>query len=153
MRSAMNLVVVVMLAVACGQGSAGQTKTATSPTPQSVGTATLSETGCSFELPYHLPLHLISFTLVNKAKSSGRFLFSNIHDGSTFQDLLDYWNGPTGRLQRPGFVTEIGNVDVPSNSSGEMVVLVALAGTYAFSCGYADESGKVTGFFHELKAG
>jgi hypothetical protein len=151
MRAAKSLIMVAVLAMACGQ-SAGQTQTQASSTPQNVGGATLSETGCNFEISNHLPLHLVSFTLVNKTKYSGRFLFSNINHGSTFQDLIDYWNGPMGRVERPGFVTEIGNVDVPANGSGEMVVPITLPGTYAFSCGYADENAKVTGFFLELNA-
>jgi hypothetical protein len=152
MKVALNLLMIAVVA-ACGQTSASPSPAQATPSPEKFGVATLSETKCSFEMPDSLPLHEVSFSLVNKTKYTGRFIFSNIHDGHTFKDLIDYWNSPMGQVERPSFITEIGLTDVPTNTSSEMVAPVAVAGTYAFNCGYLGETGTVTGFFHELRAG
>lgn len=151
-RRLFTMLVVVAVAAACGSETAESTHS--SPTPQVFGTATLSETGCAFAMPDNLPLREVKFTLVNKTAYAGRFILGYIHDGHTFKDLIDYWNGPSGQGGEPDFTSEIRFVDVRTSGSGEMVATIVVAGTYAFHCGYFDPAiGKVRGFWHELKAG
>ena len=104
-------------------------------------------------MPDQLPKGaMVSFTLINKTKYLGRFIFSYIEEGHTFQDLLDYWNGPMGQVERPSFITEIGLWNVNTGGRSQIAAPVVLSGTYAFHCGYPDDTGKVIGFFHELRA-
>ena len=146
------LLTLVVIVAACGSETAVGTQS--SPTPQVFGSATLSDTDCAFAMPDKMPLGEVRFTLVNKTAYTGRFILGNIHQGYTFKDLIDYWNGPMGQVEAPSFMSELRLVDVSTNSSGEMVAAVAVAGTYAFQCGYLDPgNGKVKGFWHELKAG
>jgi hypothetical protein len=148
-----QLLFVIAIAAACGQTTASPSSAQATPTPEKFGIVTLSETACSFEMPDSLPVHAVSISLVNKTKYTGHFSFVHIHDGYTFKDLIDYWNSPVGQVQHPSFITEIRQADVLADGTRELVTPVELKGTYAMSCVYADETNKVTGFFHELKAG
>jgi|SRR5690242_8160890 len=150
MKVALNLLLIAMVA-ACGQPSSGPSPAQATPTPEKFGTATLSETACSFEMPDNLPLRAVSISLVNKSKYTGHFSLVHIHDGHTFKDVVDYWNSPLGPVQHPSFITEIRQVDVPADGTREAVATVMQKGSYALSCVYADETNQVTGFFHELK--
>jgi hypothetical protein len=152
MKVALNLFVIAIV-VACGQTSASPSPTHASPTPEKVGTATLSETGCTFEMPNQIPLHEVRFSLVNKTKYTGHFSLVHIHDGYSFKDVIDYWNSPMGQVRHPSFITEILQADVLADGTREVVAPVVVKGAYAMSCVYADQTNKVTGFFHELKAG
>ena len=153
MRALLVLAAFAMVA-ACGETSASPSQAAASPTAERFGTATLTETACNVEMPNNLPLRTVSFSLVNKSKYVGHFIFLIIEDGRTFKDLVDYWNSPMGQEQRPSFVTEIAAADVSTNSSDQMVATVVRAGTYAIHCGYLDRAtNKVTGFWHVLKTG
>lgn len=145
------LLAIGILAASCGQTPTG---TATSsPSPVLIGTATLSETGCVVEIPDRLPLRQVTIKLANNTRyTPGRFILIEIHDAHTFQELIDYGN--SGQAGAPDFISEASLVDVPSNSSGEMVVGIAHAGSYAFDCGYPDDNGKVIGFLHgPMRAG
>lgn len=153
MKLALNLVAIAILATACGQTPPNRTQAQATPAPEEVGTATLSEAGCNFDMPDQLSLHEVKFSLVNKTKYTGHFSFIKIHDGYTFKDLIDYWNSPMGQVQHPSFITEIRQADVLADGTRDVVAPVVLKGTYTLSCVYADETNKVTGFFHELKAG
>lgn len=153
MRVALSLMAVAILEVACSSGSTPPGP-AQSPTLTIFGSATLSAIACNFEMPSQLPLQVVRFKLVNQTKYTGRFILSGIDEGHTFQELLDYWNGPLGQVRAPTFVSELELIDVPAGKADVMVASVSLAGTYAFHCGYRDpDAGKVIGFFHELKAG
>lgn len=147
-------VLLILVATMAACGSETVVGTQSSPTPQVFGSATLSDTVCAFAMPDNMPLGEVRFTLVNKTAYTGRFILGSIHQGYTFKDLIDYWNGPMGQVEAPSFMSELRLADVSSNSSREMVATVAVAGTYAFHCGYLDPaSGKVKGFWHELEAG
>ena len=148
-----QLLFVIAIAAACGQATESPSPAQATPTPEKFGIATLLETACTFEMPDSLPVHAVTISLVNKTKYTGHFSFVHIHDGYTFMDLIDYWNSPMGQVQHPSFITEIRQADVLANGSRDLVMPVELKGTYAMSCVYADETNKVTGFFHELKAG
>ena len=149
MRVVLLLSVIALLASACGQTS---TQSLASPTPERFGTATLTETNCDFAMPSALPMHPVSFGLVNKTKFTGHFGLLNINDDHTFQNLVDFWNGHGGLVPAP-FATLITEQAVPANGSMELVATVSARGTYAFHCGFHDQDDKVTGFWHELKAG
>ena len=146
---------IAIVAAACGQ-TATQTGVSptpqASPTPQEVGTATLTETECDFAMPDRLPTTLLSFNLVTQTKFTGHFGLIRIDDEHTYKDLVDLWYSSSGQVA-PSFGALVAEQAVPPNSSGRLVATITLKGTYAFHCGYKDESGKVTGFFHELKAG
>jgi hypothetical protein len=146
-RFALTLLAVVV--VACGEPtpSAGALP-AQSPTPERIGTATLSETACDFAMPDSLPLRIVEFSVINNTGHTGRFILVYIENGHTYKDLIDYWNGPMGQVERPNFITEIALVDVPTKSAGEMVTSIVQQGSYAFNCGYMNDAGKVTGFWH-----
>lgn len=145
-RSLGSLAVIglVSIAIACGERpSSSQTQT-----PDNGGKATLSEAGCDFQLRDRLALRPVIFNVVNTTKYSGRFIFARIHEGHTFEELVAHWNGPLGKLTRPDFVTELSLVDIPTNGSGVINIAISIAGAYAFHCGYRDETGTVTGFWH-----
>ncbi|HSS60743.1 MAG TPA: hypothetical protein VLK30_04715 [Candidatus Limnocylindrales bacterium] len=144
----------VTLAVGCGSESGQPGQAQLTPTPTIFGSATLSANACNFAMPGQLPLQVVRFKLVNQTQFTGRFILSNIHDGHTFQELLDYWNGPLGQVQAPTFGSELKSIDVQAGKTDVMTASISLAGTYAFHCGYfSPDAGKVIGFFHELKAG
>jgi len=103
-------------------------------------------------MPDRLPTTLLSFNLVTRTKFTGHFGLIRIDDEHTYKDLVDFWYSSGGQLA-PSFSALVAEQAVPPNSSGRLVATIMLKGTYAFHCGYKDESGKVTGFFHELKAG
>jgi|GEM_PF-2627502 len=154
MRVALSLMAVVIVAIACGSESTQPGQVQSTSTLTIIGSATLSETACNFAMPSELPLQVVRFKLVNQTKYTGRFILSNIHEGHTFQELLDYWNGPQGQVQAPTFGSELELIDVLANKTDVMIASVSLVGTYAFHCGYfSPDAGKVIGFFHELKAG
>lgn len=154
MKLVLSVMAVVILAAACGSGSTQPGQAKSSSTETVVGSATLSATACNFEMAGRLPLQVVRFELDNQTKYTGRFILSNIYEGHTFQELLDYWNGPQGQVEAPAFASELALVDVPPGKTDVMIVSVSVAGTYAFHCGYfSPEAGKVIGFFHELKAG
>jgi len=151
MKVALSLLVIAMVA-SCGQSSASSPQVQASPTPERFGTATLSETACSFEMPDNLPLHEVSFSLVTRTRYTGHFGLIRIDNEHTYRELVDFWYGHNG-LVAPSFSALVAETAVPPNSSGQLVATVSLKATYAFHCGYNDDSGKVTGFFHELRAG
>lgn len=154
MRSVLSLLTVVVIAVACGNEAAQPGHAQSTPTPTIFGSATLSATACNVEVGGQLPLQVVRFKLDNQTKYTGRFILSNIYEGHTFQELLDYWNGPQGQVEAPKFASELALIDVPPGKTDVMIVSVSASGTYAFHCGYfSPEAGKVIGFFHELKAG
>jgi hypothetical protein len=154
MKLALNLFFVfAILAAACGQTAARPVQTQASPLPEKVGTATLSETGCNLETANQLPLHEVTFSLVNKTTYTGHFAFAKIQDGYTIKDVIDYWNSPTGKIVHPSFITQVRQADVVANGTREVVVPLVLKGSYALGCVYADETNNVMGFFQELKAG
>jgi hypothetical protein len=153
MKLALILFAIAILATACGQTSAGPTQAQATASPEKVGTATLSATGCDVEMLNQLPLHEVTVSLANKTKYTGHFSFVKIHDNHTFKDLIDHWNSPLGPVEHPSFITEIRQADVLADASREVVVPFALKGSYALGCVYVDETNKPTGFFHELKAG
>ena len=154
MRFVVGMIAMAMVAAACGETAtqAGVSPTPqASPTPQEVGTATLTETGCDFAMPDRLPTTLLSFNVVARTKFTGHFGLIRIDDQHTYKEMVDSWYGSGG--QAPSFGVLVAEQAVPPNSSGRLVATITLNGTYAFHCGYKDENGKVTGFFHELKAG
>src|SRR6267143_3684450 len=148
MRFVVGMIAIV--AAACGQ-TATQTGVSptpqASPTPQEVGTATLTETECDFAMPDRLPTTLRSFNLVTQTKFTGHFGLVRIDDEHTYKDLVDLWYSSSGQVA-PSFGALVAEQAVPPNSSGRLVATITLKGTFAFHCGYKDESGKVTGFFH-----
>ena len=103
-------------------------------------------------MPDRLPTASLSFSLVTRTKYTGHFGLIRIDDQHTFKELVDAWYGSNGQVA-PSFGALIGEQAVPPNSSGRLDATITLKGAYAFHCGYKDESGKVTGFFHELRAG
>ena len=132
-----------LIAVSCG-GQANN-EAATSPAPEVIGTATLSETACELAAPERLPLHPVTIELVNNTRySPGRFILVRIRPGHTFQDLVDYVQ--SGQQGAPDFITEVSLVDVPSSGSGQMTTETLTAGLYAVHCGYPNDAGKVVGF-------
>lgn len=148
-HTAVALLAIALLATGCGERSTKPA--ASSPTapssPETIGTATLAETGCQVDVPDHLPLHSVTFKLVNNTRySPGRFILIHIHSGHTYQDLISYEK--SGQAGAPDFISEISLVDVPSKSSGQMVTRIPYAGVYAFDCGYPDDTGRVVGFTH-----
>jgi len=155
MRFVLRIFAIATLVAACGQTA---TQTGVSPTPQAsptpneVGTATLTETECDFAMPDRLPTTLLGFSLVTRTKYTGHFGLIRIDDEHSYKDLVDSWYGSGGQVA-PSFGALVAEKAVPPNSSGRLVATITLKGTYAFHCGYQDESGKVTGFFHELRAG
>jgi hypothetical protein len=155
MRFAVRMIAIAMFATACSQTA---TRTAISPTPQAsptpqeVGTATLTETACDFAMPDRIPATLLGFSLVARTKYTGHFGLIRIDDAHTYKELVDLWYGSGGQVA-PSFSALVAEQAVPPNSSGRLVATITLKGAYAFHCGYTDESGKVTGFFHELRAG
>lgn len=70
-----------------------------SPTPLTIGTATLSGSECVSDFPSRLPLGVISITLVNRTEFTGRFILGRINDGHSYQELADYIKA--GTLGRP----------------------------------------------------
>jgi len=154
MRLALCALALVILCAACGQQASSAPAARPSPSRAVFGTATLSETACNVDMPSQMPMGVVRFRLVNETRYSGHFILGNIHEGHTFQELLDYWNGPMGQVQQPSFASEVEFMDVSAGKSDEMVALVSVAGVYAFHCGYlSPDTGKVIGFWHELKAG
>lgn len=153
MRLAVFTLAIVIFCSACEQQASTVPAARPSPSPAVFGTATLSEKACNVDMPFQLPMGVVRFTLVNQTKYSGHFMLGNIHAGHTFQELLDYWNGPMGQVQQPTFASEVEFMDVSAGKSDEMVALVSVPGVYAFHCGYlSPDTGKVIGFWHELKA-
>jgi hypothetical protein len=149
-----SMIAIAILAAACGQTASQTTVSPTpqaSPTPQEVGTATLTETRCDFAMPDRLPTTLLSFNVVTRTQYTGHFGLIRIDDEHTYKDLVDAWYG-SGGLVAPSFSALVAEKAVPSNSSDRLVATITVKGTYALHCGYKDESGKVMGFFHELKA-
>ena len=154
MRLAVYTLAIVILCAACEQQASTTPVARPSPSPAAFGTATLSETACNIHMPTQLPMGVVRFTLVNQTKYSGHFILGNIHKGHTFQELLDYWNGPMGQVQQPAFASEVESTDVSAGKSDEMVAVVSVPGVYAFHCGYlSPDTGNVIGFWHELRAG
>lgn len=155
MRFVVGMIAIATLAAACGQTA---TETAVSPTPQAsptpqeVGTATLTQTSCDFAMADRLPMTLLSFTVVTRTSFTGHFGLIHIEDGHTYKELVDSWYSSGGQVA-PSFGALVAEQAVPPNSSDRLVATITLKGTYAFHCGYKDETGKVTGFYHELKAG
>jgi hypothetical protein len=149
MHAALGLLGIALVVTGCGERS---TKAAaSSPTapssPETIGTATLAETGCQVDVPDHLPLRPVTFKLVNNTRySPGRFILIDIHPGHTYQDLVNYEK--SGQAGAPDFISEVSLVDVSSKSSGQMVTRIPHAGVYAFDCGYPDDAGRVVGFTH-----
>lgn len=154
MRFVLRLIAMATLAAACGQ-TATQTgvspTTQVSPALQEVGTATLTETECDFAMPDRVPTRLLGFSLVTQTKYTGHFGLIPIVDEHTYKDLVDSWYASSGQVA-PTFGALVAETSVPPNSSGRLVATIKLKGTYAFHCGYRNESGNVTGFFHELRA-
>jgi hypothetical protein len=152
MRLVVYTLAIVMLSAACEQQASPAARP--SPSPAMFGTATLSETACTIDMPSQLPMGVVHFALVNQTKYSGRFILGNIHQGHTFQELVDYWNGPEGQVQQPSFASEVESMDVSAGKSDEMAATVSVPGVYAFHCGYVSpDTGKAVAFWHELKAG
>lgn len=83
------------------------------------------------------------FKLINKTTYMGRFIFVQIHEGHSYQELMDQSNAgsPDGP---PPFVTEYGIEDVQPEGSGALTASID-AGTYAVHCGYPKQ-GKVIAF-------
>ena len=146
------LVLVLVLAVAMAACGTTQQPAASVSSSPVVITATLSATACDVVAPDHMSLSRVSFHLVNNTKVTGRFILGWVMPGHTFQDLVDWWNSPDGQTGPPDFTTEIGLLDVGSGNSRDMAVSIIHAGTYAFHCGYVNDKGTVTAFWHELKA-
>ena len=149
MRFVVSLMAAVLLASACGQGP---TQAQASPTPEKFGTATLTETNCDYAMPNVLPLRLVSFTLVNKTRYTGHFGLVKIDNDHTFQNLVDFWNSPRGKVEPAPFTALITEQAVATNGSQELVATIKDKATYALHCGYKDENENLTGFWHELKA-
>ncbi len=154
----MRLAAILLTVVALGGGcdEAGSTPVAATPssTQKEFGTATLSETACAFAMPDKMPLEVVRFKIVNNTKYTGRYILGHIHDGHTFNELLDYWNGPMGQVKEADFATQIEFADVSAGGSDVMLASVTAPGVYAFHCGYySPDAGKVIGFWHELRAG
>lgn len=105
--------------------------------------ATLYASNCVFDFPNRWPTGRVSFKLINKTTDTGRFILARIHDGHSYQELMDWDAGPP--LGRPPFVTEYGVEDVQPDGSGALTASID-AGTYAFHCGYPKE-GKVIAFW------
>jgi hypothetical protein len=148
-HGSLGLLGLALLLTSCGGGSTKPP--ASSPTapssPETIGTATLVETGCQVDVPDHLPLDSVTFRLVNNTRySPGRFILIDIHSGHTYQDLINYEK--SGQAGAPDFISEVSLVDVPSKSSGQMATRIPHAGVYAFDCGYPDDAGRVVGFTH-----
>ena len=147
-------VVVVAIALAsCDSTPAAGGASAASPSPHIFGTATLSATACDLVTPDHMPLELLTFRLVNNTlKTPGRFFLARIAPDHSFQDVVDWWNGPMGQVKAPSFLSEIALVDVAAGKTDEMVADISTVATYAFHCGYVNDAGTVTGFWHQLVA-
>ena len=147
------LVAIVVATVGCEQVA---TTTSTSPSPAAssapIGIATLSDTACNVAIPDVLPVDVMSFTVVNATAHRGRFLLLLIGEGRTFKDIVDWSSGPSGQVGPPAWVSQLGSIDVPAGKSDEMQVAISLEGLYAFHCGYVNDSGTVTAFWHELHA-
>jgi hypothetical protein len=154
MRFVVGMIAIAMVSAACGETAtqAGVSPTPqASPTPQEVGTATLTATACDFAMPDRLPTTSLSFNLVTRTEYTGHFGLIHIDDGHTYKELVDLWYASGGQVA-PSFGALVAEQAVPPNSSGRLVATITLKGTYAFNCGYKDETGKVTGFYHELNA-
>ena len=152
MRFALRMIAIAMFVAACGQSQSSVSPAPhTSPTPHEVGTATLTETGCDFAMPDSIPMTVLSFGLVARTKYTAHFSVIRVDDGHTFKEMVDYWYAHLGMEAR--FGTLIAEKAVRPNDSDKLVATITLKGTYAFHCGYKDENGTVTGFFHELNAG
>jgi hypothetical protein len=147
------LLIVFATAFSCGEPASQAPSPSTRSSPENIGTATLSETSCDFAMSDRLPMHDVRFALVNQTGYIGHYIFLVIHEGHVFQDLIDGWNSGVLKQGAPSWITEIRDADVPAKGTGEIVAPVAAKGIYAFHCGYADQTGKVTGFWHELHAG
>ncbi len=147
------LAAIAVATVGCGQPV---TTASSSPSPSAssgpIGKATLSDTACNVAIPDLLPLGVVSFTVVNTTAHQGRFFLVLIGEGHTFKDVVDWWSGPSGQVGPPAWVTDMGSIDVPAGKSDEMLVAIRHEGGYAFHCGYVNDSGKVTAFWHELHA-
>ncbi len=147
------LVAIAVATVGCGQPV---TTARSSPSPSAssgpIGKATLSDTACNVAVPDVLPVGVVSFTVVNTTTHQGRFFLVLIGEGHTFKDLVDWWNGPSGQVGPPAWLSDAGAIDVPAGKSGELLVAISQEGTYAFHCGYVNGSDKVTAFWHELHA-
>ena len=147
------LPVIAMVLVACEQAPS---TAVVSPSPaaaaKTFGMATLSAEACNFAMPDVMPVELVKFHLVNSTTKTGRFILGQILPGHTFQELLDYWNGPNGQLGPPNFTSEVALQDVSAGGSDDMPASIPAEGTYAFHCGYVNDSGTVTAFWHELHA-
>ena len=142
-QAVIGLLALPLVAVSCGGQATNEA--ATSPAPEVIGTATLSETGCEFAAPDRLPLHPVTIELVNNTRySPGRFILVRVRPGHTFQDLVDYVQ--SGQQGTPDFITEVSLVDVPSSGSRQMTTQMFAAGVYALHCGYPNDAGKVVGF-------
>lgn len=148
MRLALMWLAMAVLLAACGETSnQGQA----SPTPTLFGTATLSDSGCDFAMPQQVPVGVLKFKIVNHSSFTGRFMLVQIHDGHKVAELVNPDNAMPA--QKPDWVTDIGIIDVSTGQSDVLTTSVHERGTYAFHCGYADASGKVTAFWNELHAG
>ena len=144
MRFATIVVSVALVLAACGGTSPAANST---PSTGVFGTATLFDDRCDFGMPDKLPIEVVTIKLVNRSQHNGRFILAQLHGGHTVQDVIDY----KGEV-RPGWADDVAVLDVPASKSGEMVATIAESGTYGMHCGYADATGHVTAFWHQLSA-
>src|SRR5262249_29429659 len=114
----------LIAAVAVGCGSTPPAP-GVSASPQAISapirSGPLTGTTCTPAMPPTLPVRRVTSHLINGTRTTGRFILALIQPGHTFQELLDYWNGPNGQNgQPPAFLTEVALTDVPANKSGDM---------------------------------
>jgi len=135
----------VVAITACGEGTSS---VANSPTSSAAfGTATLFDDRCDFAMPDRLPIEVVTIKLVNSSHHTGRFILAELMGGHTVQDVIDYKGEG-----RPEWATDLAVSDVLASKSGEITSAIPESGTYVMHCGWADETGFVHAFWHQLRA-
>jgi hypothetical protein len=145
MRIAMIVLSAVVAITACGEGTSSVANS--TPSSGAFGTATLFDDRCDFAMPDKLPIEVVTIKLVNSSQHTGRFILAELMGGHTVQDVIDYKGGG-----RPDWATDLAVVDVLASKSGEITSGIPESGTYLMHCGWADATGFVHAFWHQLRA-